>query len=242
MTSSLFWLLADMLKQATVRSLRDFSSIFSITYSSLRAPYKSFLLPNTNKGIPARLLFWSSSCICVRASYMLPSLAKSLLWSKESTTNIITSESLQNFSHDSLKRACPPKSHNFIDILPAITIITTFLYLMMVEPNCRYCVLFKSAISNRLDKGSFSCILKPYDCYLKFLVEKFRLDPGQNFIDEPEHLFLDLYRSKTYYYKCIQVFIQINRFYLFPCHIFISKSKDKILIFMSYKSLQKTIS
>ena len=33
---------------------------------------------------------------------------------------MITSESLQNFSHDYLNLACPPKSHNFIDIFPIL--------------------------------------------------------------------------------------------------------------------------
>ncbi len=68
-TSSLCWLLADTLKQATVRSFSVSSSIFAITYSSVKLPYRSLLLPNTKSGIPAKLLFWSSSCICVRASY-----------------------------------------------------------------------------------------------------------------------------------------------------------------------------
>ena len=31
---------------------------------------------------------------------------------------MITSESLQNFSQESLNLACPPKSHSFIDSLP----------------------------------------------------------------------------------------------------------------------------
>ena len=62
-TSNLFWLFAETLKQATVRSFKDDSSILSITSCSFSEPAKSFLFPNTRRGIPAKLLFSSNSCI-----------------------------------------------------------------------------------------------------------------------------------------------------------------------------------
>lgn len=86
-----------------------------------------------------------------------------LHWSKESTTNIITSESLQNFYHDSRKRACPPKSHSFIDILPVIKFISTFLDFVVVKADGRDGVLLESTISDGLDKGGFTSILEADD-------------------------------------------------------------------------------
>lgn len=81
-TSNLFWLLADTLKHATVLSLNVFNSIFSTTSSSVRQPSRSFLLPSTNKGIPAKLLFCNSSCNWVFANSILALLIQlcTLIW------------------------------------------------------------------------------------------------------------------------------------------------------------------
>lgn len=60
-TSNLFWLLAEMLKQATVLSLNELRSSLLITYFSGRAPSRSFLLARTSRGMPARDLLLSNS-------------------------------------------------------------------------------------------------------------------------------------------------------------------------------------
>ena len=73
MTSSLFWLLADMLKQTTILlSFRLYSSSFSTNSTSFSELSRSFLFPNTNSGIPIKLLFISSSWIWALARSMLP--------------------------------------------------------------------------------------------------------------------------------------------------------------------------
>jgi hypothetical protein len=59
-TSNLFWLLAEMLKQATVLSVKLAKSNLEITYFYCNAPYKSFLFPKANSGIPAKLLLLRS--------------------------------------------------------------------------------------------------------------------------------------------------------------------------------------
>lgn len=74
-----FWLLADMLKHATVRSFSADKSRRAITYFSESAPSRSFLLPNAKRGIPARLLFASSSCSCARARSILAGLVRGTL-------------------------------------------------------------------------------------------------------------------------------------------------------------------
>lgn len=53
--SILLFALADMEKQATFLSFIDFKSIYAINSSSYKASYKSFLLPNTKRGIPSKL-------------------------------------------------------------------------------------------------------------------------------------------------------------------------------------------
>lgn len=127
--------MAETLKHATVRFyLRDSNCIRSITSCYLRQPAKSFLFPITNKGIPDKLLFWSSSCNWALARSILPTLYIFLLWSYESATKIITSESLQNFYHDYLNLVWPPKSHNFIDTFPTYFSILPFLISCLLNP------------------------------------------------------------------------------------------------------------
>ena len=70
-TSSLFWLLAEMLKVATVLSLRAVRSMRLMISAYFSAPYRSFLFPSTSSGIPARLLLLSKSWSCALATSML---------------------------------------------------------------------------------------------------------------------------------------------------------------------------
>jgi hypothetical protein len=58
---------------------------------------------------------------------------------------MITSESLQYFSHDSRKQFSPPISHNFIIILPEIDHVYTFLDYTVIEADGRYGILFERA-------------------------------------------------------------------------------------------------
>ena len=103
---------------------------------------------------------------------------------------MITSESLQNFSQDYLKRACPPKSHNFIDIFPLFIHNDTFLDFVVIKADSGDSILFKAAVSNRLNEGGFACILKADDGYLELFVEESGLDPGKYFIYEGKHFLL----------------------------------------------------
>lgn len=81
-TSSLFWLFAETLKQATVLFFfSDYNSIFYITYCYFSDPAMSFLFPKTNNGIPAKLLLWSNSWSWALARSMLAELIFILLWS-----------------------------------------------------------------------------------------------------------------------------------------------------------------
>jgi len=63
----------------------------------------------------------------------------------------MTSESLQNFYQDPLNLLCPPRSHNFIEILPIFMLDITFFDLMMIESDGGYGILLESAICNGFD-------------------------------------------------------------------------------------------
>lgn len=82
--------------------------------SWLRLLGRSFLFPRSSKGIPSKLGQLSSWCSCVRAMSKFPK-------SSESTIKMMTSADRQYFSHYSRKRGWPPKSHNFIFILPFLS-------------------------------------------------------------------------------------------------------------------------
>lgn len=120
----------------------------------------------------------------------------------------MTSESLQNFYQDYRNRACPPKSHNFIEILPDFISIDTFLDLVVIETDCGDCVLFEGAVCDGLYESGFSGILQSDDGYFELLVEESGFNPGEDFIDEGEHrlILIFLYwTNKTYNYKSTQI-------------------------------------
>jgi hypothetical protein len=58
----------------------------------------------------------------------------------------------------------------------------------MVEPDGRNSIFVEGAISDSLDQGGFSCILKSDYCDFEFFVEELSLNPVKYFIKKSNHL------------------------------------------------------
>ena len=69
---------------------------------------------------------------------------------------------------------------------------------MVIKADSGDSILFKAAVSNRLNEGGFACILKADDGYLELFVEESGLDPSKYFIYEGKHfLLVSLYWQKN---------------------------------------------
>jgi hypothetical protein len=107
--------------------------------------------------------------------------------SQESTTNMMQSESLQYFSHDSLNLLCPPRSHIFICIFPESQQPLTFLNLAMVEADRRNGVLFELAGCDGADECGLTGVLQADDAQLELLVEEEGAQPVHHLIEQGLH-------------------------------------------------------